>query len=135
MNKKSEHRALFLVSLAYNQATKVGTLPESGTEFNVPIPGLGPSMTALFTGWYCDAAVIDVAYFDETVATGWLLRSRRQARLVDFYSMSSIISQVPSGDRTKLLTRTSKRLSESTAEYLMMRHTGHVYCASNTPCP
>lgn len=126
-------RTRYLVSLAYNQAIEEGLPPERWLGFNILVHGLGPSMRAFFTGWYCDAAVIDVVYLGEQVAVGWLLRSRGQTRLVDFYPMSSTIWQTPFGRETKLLGRTGKPLIEGIVDHLRRRHP--VCCLSNTPCP
>lgn len=131
--KPDQARARYLVSLAYNQAVEAGNLPEAGPISYLPIDGLGASMRAVFTGWYCEGAVIDVVYLDEHVAVGWLLRSRGQVRLADFYPVSSIILEMPFGKDTKILKQTRKPRIEGMVHHL--RQPPKVYCKSNTPCP
>ena len=130
--KSGQHRARYLVSLAFNHAEEAGVLPEPGPSTRVLIVGLGASLRAVFKGWYCDAAVIDVVYDDEHVAVGWLRRSRGQVRLADFYSTSRAIFQAPLGRDTELLGRTSKPRAAGIVQYL--RQPPEVYCVSNTPC-
>lgn len=114
----------YIVSLAYNRASEAGIPPERELGYAVPIYNIGPSLTGSFVGWYREAAVIDVTHLNRPIAVGWLLRSRRQVSLVNFYSVASTILELPFGEETKLLGQTRKNLDRDVFDHLQQSRHG-----------